>query len=393
MLGRDAMTISPHGGRLIDRTLPKGKREEARREAGELQRIELDNWSIADLELISVGAFSPIEGFMTQEDYLSVVEEMRLSNSLVWSLPITLPVTKAVAKGIDVGDERALSTPAGEVLGTIRIEEKFTRDKEKEARLVFGTTDINHPGVKKVYSDSETLVGGKVTMLRRPEHGSLEKYCLDPARTRESFKQKGWRSVVGFQTRNPIHRGHEYIQKCALETVDGLLIHPLVGQTKKGDVPANVILRSYESAIKEYYPKERVLLSVFPAAMRYAGPREAIFHALVRKNYGCTHFIVGRDHAGVGDYYGTFDAQNLFLEFTMEELSITPIMFDHAFYCKKCDAMATTKTCPHSKSDHIFLSGTKVRELLKIGASLPKECTRGEVAEILAMHYQDGGGI
>ncbi|RMH87297.1 MAG: sulfate adenylyltransferase [Calditrichaeota bacterium] len=380
---QEVIVIAPHGGELINRYVTGTERERLLEQAQTLPGIVLDDKNISDLEMIACGAMSPLTGFMTRREYTSVVEHMRLSNGLVWSLPITLAVDEETAETVQKADQVALRDPRGQVLALLNVEEVYTYDKQQEAQQVFRTTDEKHPGVAYVYAQGDYLVGGEITMLNRPQHENFVDYRLEPTQTREAFRKRGWNTVVAFQTRNPIHRAHEYLQKCALEIVDGLLIHPLVGRTKSDDIPAEVRMRSYQVLLQNYYPENRYLLSVFPAAMRYAGPREAIFHALVRKNYGCTHIIIGRDHAGVGDYYGTYDAQHIFREFRPEELEITPLFFEHAFYCRRCGNMATAKTCPHDKSAHVFLSGTKVREMLSRGELPPEEFTRREVAQLL----------
>jgi sulfate adenylyltransferase len=353
-----------------------------------MSRIKLSARAISDLELIAIGAFSPLEGFLKYSDYQTVVRSMCLASGAPWTIPITLAVSAEEAKRLREGTDVALYE-GDHLLAVLHLAEKFTYDKKREAELVYRTTDEAHPGVKVLYDQGDWLLGGRISLVNRPRNLTFTEYRKDPAETRALFQERGWRRVVAFQTRNPVHRAHEYIQKCALEIADGLLLHPIVGETKSDDVPADVRMRSYEAILSHYYPPTRTLLSVLPAAMRYAGPREAVFHALVRKNYGCSHFIVGRDHAGVGNYYGTYDAHHIFDEFEPHELGITPLFFDHTFYCRACAGMASTKTCPHENSQHVTLSGTRVRELLGAGELPPVEFSRPEVARVLFEAYQE----
>jgi len=379
--------IRPHGGVLVDRVLRGEVRQAVHERAGQMVKVPLDSMGLSDLELIATGVLSPLTGFMGKDDYARCVAEMRLTSGLVWAVPVTLAVDQDLADRIQLGQEVALCE--GEtVLAVLEVSEKVPYDrqvKEQEAHEVYRTTEEAHPGVARLYGRGEVLLGGDVWLVDWP--GAVQSEFPElrhtPTQTRRMFARRGWRSVVGFQTRNPIHRAHEYIQKTALEIVDGLFLHPLVGDTKDDDIPADVRIASYQAILRDYYPAERVILGVFPAAMRYAGPREAIFHAIARKNYGCTHFIVGRDHAGVGKYYGTYDAQNIFDEFAPDDIGIVPLKFEHAFYCKKCGGVVSAKTCPHGKEDWVFLSGTQVRQMLERGEMLPAEFTRPEVARVL----------
>lgn len=380
------MSLSiPHGGKLVDRILQGEEREAALHRARDAKKIPLTDVGVADLEMIANGAMSPLTGFIGKADYESVVQQMRLANGLVWSLPITLPVSREVAADIRLDEEVALveNGNSGVILGTMKVAEKFEYDKTREALEVYRTAEAAHPGVARVMNQGDVCLAGEVWMINRHPESTFLEYRRDPAATRKVFAERGWNSVVGFQTRNPVHRAHEYIQKCAMEIVDGLLLHPLVGETKKDDIPADLRMESYHALLQNYYPANRVLLSVFPAAMRYAGPREAIFHAMCRKNYGCTHFIVGRDHAGVGKYYGTYDAQKIFAQFKPEELGITTLNFENSFFCKKCGAVVTNKTCPHDSTQQVSLSGTQVREMLGRGEAPPPEFSRAEVVEVL----------
>jgi ATP sulfurylase len=375
--------IAPHGGKLVNRVLTGQARERALERALHAKKRTLNPVNLSDLELIAVGAFSPIQGFMSRTDYQAVVDTMHLANALPWSIPITLAVSRELSEIYDIGQDIALVEPDGHIVGLLELADKYEYDKVHEAKNVYRTDEDRHPGVARLYAQGDIYLAGDVWLLDMPRHREFIEFRHTPEETRKLFAARGWRRIVAFQTRNPIHRAHEYIQKTALEIVDGLLLHPLVGETKADDIPADVRMESYQSLLRDYYPPDRVLLGVFPAAMRYAGPREAIFHALCRKNYGCTHMIIGRDHAGVGKYYGTYDAQKIFDNFTPSEIGITPLFFEHTFYCRKCGQIVSAKTCPHPAEDHIVLSGTQVREMLERGEMLPPEFTRPEVARVL----------
>jgi len=382
--------IEPHGAVLVDRVVAGDEAKEIRDRAPTLTRIHLTAKQSCDLEMLGVGAFSPLPGFMGRDDFNAVCESMRLANGVVWPIPILLSVDSGAAPSL--GEEVALyatapSTGEPVLQGVMTVEETFPHDKKKEIPAVFRTEDTAHPGVNQVMQEGDTCLGGPVKVVQPcvdPEgpEAFIERRKT-PHETRRLFAERGWSRVAAFQTRNPIHRAHEYLCKCATEIADGLLIHPLVGETKPGDIPASVRMQCYEALIKDYFVDERTALTVMPAAMRYAGPREAVLHAIIRKNYGCSHFIVGRDHAGVGDYYGTYDAQNIFDEIPPPEIGIEPLKFEHAAWCKTCEGMTSGKTCPHGGDQKIFLSGTKVRELLGKGERPPMEFSRPEIADIL----------
>ena len=375
--------IAPHGGVLVNREIKAEARRDAVAAAARLPRVPLNAVQYSDVCCIATGVFSPLTGFVGRADYESILDRMRLTNGTVWSIPVTLAVTNDVAAAISPGTSVALEGPSGRVVATLDVTERYTYDKSREAEAVYQTTETAHPGVSRLFAQGDVLLAGPITLLERPQGEPFGPFRRDPSETRNLFADRGWRRIVGFQTRNPVHRAHEYIQKAALEICDGLLLNPLVGETKSDDISAATRMESYQVLIANYYPSERVILSVFPAAMRYAGPREAVFHAMARKNYGCSHFIVGRDHAGVGNYYGTYDAQRIFDQFTHQELGITPLFFEHTFFCTKCGGMASSKTCPHDPGSRVTLSGTQVRDMLTNGKIPPPEFTRAEVAQVL----------
>ncbi|MBI4470461.1 MAG: sulfate adenylyltransferase [Acidobacteria bacterium] len=378
-----------YGGPLVDQLLTGKALEAARQKCPELPALVVDDWTISDLEMIAVGAFSPLRGFMGQADYESVVHRKRLSSGLPWTIPVTLAVEANVADRAQLNEDWALTDETGAPWAVLTLRERYRVDRGIESEAVYGTRELQHPGVARVMRLGEWRLSGPIGLLRRPAPLDYGAHLIDPKESRRRFSDRGWRTVVGFQTRNPVHRAHEYIQKCAMEMVDGLFLQPLVGRTKDDDIPMPVRMRCYEALLESYYPADRVILGVLPAAMRYAGPREAIFHAIVRKNYGCTHFIVGRDHAGVGNYYGSFDAHRIFEQFDPGELGITPLFFDHTFYCGRCDNMTSSKTCPHPPENRLILSGTQIRTMLRNGDPIPREFSRPEVAEILRQSVRE----
>ncbi len=387
--GMKLEAIPPHGGKFVWLVKEGPEAKGISEKAASLTKLPLSPQEAHDLEMIATGVYSPLRGFMGQKDYASVLVHKRLSSGLPWTIPVTLAAPLSRASAWKEGQELLLCAPGGSPLGILQVEEKFPWDKQKEAKEVFKTEDLNHPGVASLFGRGEILIAGPVCIFQRLI-SEFPGYRLDPQDTRALFTKKGWRRIVGFQTRNPIHRAHEYIIKCAMEVGDGLFLNPLVGETKKDDIPAGVRMKSYEALLKNYFPPHRVVLAVLPVSMRYAGPREAIFHAIVRKNFGCTHFIVGRDHAGVGNYYGPFDAHRIFEEFEPSEIGIQPLFFDNAFYCYRCQSMATAKTCPHSNEDHLNLTGTKVRSMLSSGEKPPPEFSRTEVVEVLMEGLSSG---
>ncbi len=373
------MVSKPHGGRLVNRVVTGKRREHLLAEAHELPGIDIGYEKLIDVMDIAHGVFSPLEGFLTREDYIHVLYDMRLSNDIPWTIPIVLDVDPGEIEGVKEGDDIALKY-GGEPVAILKVEEIYEWDKREYAIRVYKTDDPRHPGVAKTFSMKKLLIGGTIDLLKDIEH-PLSHRILWPIETRVLFREKKWKNIVAFQTRNVPHRGHEYVQKAALTFVDGLLIHPLIGWKKKGDYRDEVIFAAYEVLIKHYYPKDVVVLAGLLMNMRYAGPREAIHHAIVRKNFGCTHFIVGRDHAGVGDFYGPYEAWEIFDEFP--DLGITPLFIREAFYCSKCGGMVNEKICPHEEKYRIRISGTKLRKMIREGKMPPEYMMRPEVAKTI----------
>ncbi len=377
--------IQPHGGRLVDRVLSGKKRDEALARAPRLPRLVIDSELVSDVENIATGVYSPLEGFLGAEDYRSVLAVMRLRNDIPWTVPIVLDTDRETAAGLKTGGEVLLAAEDGRPIAILHLEEKYEYDKGETVERVFGTRDPAHPGVAKVLAMKDVLLAGPVDLIDVTPT-PFDRYKLTPKETRVLFEAKGWRTVVGFQTRNTPHIGHEYVQKAALTFTDGLFINPVIGRKKKGDFKDEVILASYEAAIRHYYIKERTVMAILQMEMRYAGPREAIHHAIIRKNFGCTHIIIGRDHAGVGSYYPPFAAQDIFEAFP--DLGIAPMFFRSFSHCKKCGSVVNEKICPHPPADHIQFSGTKIRDLLVNGEYPPAELMRPEVAEVI-MRFKD----
>ncbi len=376
------MSLPPHGGTLVDRLLTGAALDAAKEKAKGLPRIKVDSYCAFDIDCIAKGMFSPLTGFMNEAEVRSVIDTMRLRPRIPWTIPILLSVSTEVGDKLSVKSEVAIEDDEGDIVAILRLTEKFHVDHREIAEKTYRTTDESHPGVAYTLALGDVFLAGDIDVLKARVIDHQE-YNLTPKETRAAFEHHGWKRIVAFQTRNPIHRAHEYLTKCALEVCDGLLIHPLMGTTKSDDIPGDVRMECYKTIVELYYPEKHTMLSIMPVNMRYAGPKEAIMHAIVRKNYGCTHFIVGRDHAGVGKFYGTYDAHYIFNEFDPKELGITPLFFDHTFHCKACGNMGSIKTCPHDKEHHTQLSGTKVREMLKAGEVPPAEFSRPEVAKVL----------
>lgn len=372
--------IVPHGGKLADCFLKGEKKNQALEKAKSLPSLKLSYDLVSDVENIAFGVFSPLEGFLGREDYRNVLNHMRLANDLPWPIPIVLDVERERAAKLKEGQEIVLLNPTDQPVAILYLEERYEYDKEEMAEKIFQTKDLAHPGVAKVMDMKDIFLAGKIDLIEESP-SPFAKYKLKPIETRILFKEKSWRTVVGFQTRNTPHIGHEYVQKTALTFTDGIFVNPVIGRKKQGDFKDEVILASYDELIRNYYLKERAVVAILQMEMRYAGPREAIFHAIIRKNFGCTHIIIGRDHAGVGDYYSPYAAQDIFEEFP--DLVIVPLFFKSFYYCKKCNSVVNEKICPHPPSEHINFSGTKIRQMLSSGEIPPPELMRPEVAKII----------
>ena len=383
--------VPPHGGQLKPLILDGEELAEERERTKALPVIRLTSRETSDLIMMAIGAFSPLEGFMGKEDYEGVVDNMHMVDGTLWPVPITLAVTEEQADSLPMNSDVALvDDESDELMGMMKVVEKYTYDKLHEAKNVFRTQDEAHPGVAKLMAQKEVLLAGPIKAFNEGPYPKLYgKFYGRPEETRNIFEERGWKTVAAFQTRNPMHRSHEYCTKIALEVSDGILIHPLVGKLKADDIPAEVRMKCYEVLMENYYPQDRVVLKVYPMEMRYGGPREAILHAIFRQNYGCSHLIVGRDHAGVGDYYGPFDAHKIFDDLNEGELHLKPLKIDWTFWCYKCDGMASMKTCPHGKDDRMLISGTQLRKLLAEGQMPPKEFSRPEVIKILMDYYKN----
>jgi sulfate adenylyltransferase len=381
--------VPPHGGKLNPLLLEGDELQEGRSKAETLPQVRMNSREVSDLIMMAMGAFSPLGGFMTQEDYQGVVQDMKMADGVLWPIPITLSVSSEEAKDLEEGQEIGLvDDESGELLGQMAIREKYTYDKEKEAVEVFRTSDEAHPGVQRLYTQGDVYLGGPVKAFGEGVYPEQFPEFARPAETRAIFEERGWRTVAAFQTRNPMHRSHEYLVKIAMEVSDGVFVHPIVGKLKAGDIPAEIRMKCYRVMLENYFPKDRVVLKVYPMEMRYGGPKEAILHAIIRQNFGCSHMIIGRDHAGVGKYYGMFDAQNIFDELEPGALHIRPLKLDWTFWCYKCGGMASLKTCPHDTDDRCLISGTQLRKMLSEGEKLVPEFSRPEVLDILIDYYK-----
>ncbi|HTZ11406.1 MAG TPA: sulfate adenylyltransferase [Candidatus Margulisiibacteriota bacterium] len=370
--------IEPHGGRLINRVLPE--KEAARIIKGNYRRIKVSQDFILDLEKIAIGAYSPLKGFMNKKDFTSVVKHMRLANGLAWTIPIYLPLAPGIARGLRRRERLVICSEDGQEIGLLSVEEVFSFNRDTWAKNVFGTQDRAHPGVKKIYASHEAFVSGETWLLQKSDF-KFERFNLTPEQTRKIIAQRKWNTVAGFQTRNVPHRAHEYLQKIALTICDGILIHPIIGWKKDGDFRPEAIIESYRMLIDKYFPRDSVIFAGLATAMRYAGPREAVFHAIIRKNYGCTHFIVGRDHAGVGEFYSKYDAHRIFGNFP--DLGIKPLLLREPYFCRKCQEIVSDKICPHHEKWHTHISGTFVRGCVRKNKDLPEYVMRKEVSRIL----------
>ena len=380
--------ITFHGNKFKNMVIDdvSGK-DELINKAKRLPSIKLSTIEFSDLIMLGIGAFSPLEGFMDEDDYRGVLDNMRLTSGILWPLPVTLSVTNA--DDYKAGQTVALISPySDEVVGQIEIKDLFSYDRKTEALSSFGTSNPSHPGVKKLQQTGKYHIGGKIKIFNEGGYPQVFPEYARPCQVREIFAKKGWKEIVAFQTRNPMHRSHEYLTKVVLEIFDGLFIHPIVGKLKQGDIPAEIRMKCYKVLLDKYYPQDRVVLKVYPMEMRYAGPKEAILHAIIRQNYGCSHIIIGRDHAGVGNYYGAFEAQEIFDKLSDDDLKIKPIKMDWTFYCSECNSMASFKTCPHGKKSHKLISGTRLREMLASGKRPPEYISRPEVSDILIDYYQ-----
>ena len=381
--------VPPHGGNLNPLLLQGEELQESRSKAETLPQVRMNSKEVSDLIMMAIGAFSPLGGFMTQDDYRGVVQGMEMSDGVLWPIPITLSVSGDEAKALCEGQEIGLvDDESGELLGQMTIREKYTYDKKEEAVEVFRTDDEAHPGVQRLYTQGDVYLGGAVKAFGEGVYPAQFPEFARPAETRAIFGERGWRTVAAFQTRNPMHRSHEYLTKIAMEVSDGVFIHPIVGKLKAGDIPAEIRMKCYRVMLENYFLKDRVVLKVYPMEMRYGGPKEAILHAIIRQNFGCSHMIIGRDHAGVGKYYGMFDAQNIFDELEPGALHIRPLKLDWTFWCYKCGGMASLKTCPHDKDDRCLISGTQLREMLSEGEKPVPEFSRPEVLDILIDYYK-----